>query len=186
MNVITISREYGVGGGEVAHQPAEIHCWEWLDLGLFHLAALIANLAEAELKRLDEKGTDFGGTVSSSSDASEMHPRTDRCSPASGGAKQRAFRRTRYLVRGGQLTQHDSSAVGRSVCPACRTTGSIGRLVVEQALVRCREADRTRERFPCDLFAPRALESEQYKADRQHCSLPFRRGGRLRSGAGPQ
>jgi hypothetical protein len=36
MNVITVSREYGAGGGEVAQRIAQLLGWELLDRELLH------------------------------------------------------------------------------------------------------------------------------------------------------
>src|SRR5438045_3155743 len=41
MNVITVSREYGAGGGEVARRLAEALGWELLDRELLHQAAAV-------------------------------------------------------------------------------------------------------------------------------------------------
>jgi cytidylate kinase len=55
MNVITVSREFGAGGGEVARRLAEALGWELLDRELLHRAAAIEHVPDAELERLDEK-----------------------------------------------------------------------------------------------------------------------------------
>src|SRR5467141_2766439 len=55
MNVITVSREYGAGGGEVAKRLAETLGWELLDRELLHQAAAVEHVPDADLERLDEK-----------------------------------------------------------------------------------------------------------------------------------
>ena len=55
MKVITITREYGAGGGEVARRLAEAIDWEVLDRELLHRAAEVEHVPDAELERLDEK-----------------------------------------------------------------------------------------------------------------------------------
>jgi cytidylate kinase len=55
MKVITISREYGAGGGEVARKLAERLGWTVLDRELLHQAAEIEHVPDADLERLDEK-----------------------------------------------------------------------------------------------------------------------------------
>ena len=55
VNVITVTREYGAGGYEVAHLLAESLGWELLDRELLHRAAAVEHLPDAELERLDEK-----------------------------------------------------------------------------------------------------------------------------------
>src|SRR5258708_29915494 len=55
MNVITISREYGTGGGEVAQRLAAVLGWELLDRELLHQAAAVEHVPDADLERLDEQ-----------------------------------------------------------------------------------------------------------------------------------
>src|SRR2546421_11937723 len=55
MNVITVSREYGAGGGEVARRLAETLGWELLDRELLHQAAAVEHVPDADLEKLDEK-----------------------------------------------------------------------------------------------------------------------------------
>ncbi len=55
MNVITVTREYGAGGYEVARRLAETLGWELLDRELLHRAAAVEHLPDADLERLDEK-----------------------------------------------------------------------------------------------------------------------------------
>ena len=67
MNIITITREYGAGGGEVARALAETLGWELLDREWLHQAAAVEHVPDAELERLDEK------TISMA-DRFRMHP----------------------------------------------------------------------------------------------------------------
>src|SRR5215813_5247146 len=55
MNIITVSREYGAGGGEGARRLAETLGWELLDRELLHQAAAVEHVPDADLERLDEK-----------------------------------------------------------------------------------------------------------------------------------
>src|SRR5439155_17189154 len=55
MNVVTVSREYGAGGGEVARRLAEVLGWELLDRELLHQAAAVEHVPDDDLERLDEK-----------------------------------------------------------------------------------------------------------------------------------
>src|SRR5882724_9329571 len=55
MNVITVSREYGAGGGETARRLAEALGWELLDRELLHQAAAVEHVPDADLEHLDEK-----------------------------------------------------------------------------------------------------------------------------------
>ena len=63
MNIITIAREYGAGGSEVARKLAETLGWELLDRELLHRAAEIEHVPDAELERLD-KGPSRSPTAS--------------------------------------------------------------------------------------------------------------------------
>src|SRR5258708_6592124 len=55
MNIITVSREYGAGGGEVARRLAERLGWELLDRQLLHQAAAVEGMPDAEIEAMDEK-----------------------------------------------------------------------------------------------------------------------------------
>ena len=48
MKVITVTREYGAGGGEVARQLAATLGWQLLDRELLHQAAEIEHVPDAE------------------------------------------------------------------------------------------------------------------------------------------
>ena len=67
MKAITITREYGAGGGEVAKRLADALGWELLDRELLHQAAEIEHVPDAELERLDEKAV-------SMADRFSLHP----------------------------------------------------------------------------------------------------------------
>jgi Cytidylate kinase-like family len=49
MNVITVSREFGAGGREVARRLAETLGWDVLDRELLHQAAAVEHLPDADL-----------------------------------------------------------------------------------------------------------------------------------------
>jgi CMP/dCMP kinase len=55
MKVITITREYGAGGREVARRLAEALGWELLDHALLHQAAELEHIPDSELEPWDEK-----------------------------------------------------------------------------------------------------------------------------------
>src|SRR5436305_9940726 len=67
MNVITVSREYGAGGYEVARRLADVLGWELLDRELLHRAAAVEHLPDAELERVDEKAVSLA-------DRFRLHP----------------------------------------------------------------------------------------------------------------
>ena len=55
MKFITISREYGAGGGEVAARLADLLGWDLLDHEWLHRAAQLEHLPDAELEAIDEQ-----------------------------------------------------------------------------------------------------------------------------------
>jgi hypothetical protein len=67
MKVITVTREYGAGGGEIAGQLAARLGWQLLDRELLHQAAELEHVPDAELERLDEKAV-------SMADRFRLHP----------------------------------------------------------------------------------------------------------------
>ena len=56
--VITISREYGSGGGEIGRRVAKILNYDYVDKELIAEVAKRANVPESEVVKLDEKGED--------------------------------------------------------------------------------------------------------------------------------
>jgi cytidylate kinase len=162
MNVITVSREYGAGGGEVARRLAETLGWELLDRELLHRAAAIEDVPDAELERLDEKEL-------SMMDRFRLHPPHQRYMHGlTEAARQAAARGKVVLVgRGTRQLLGDMPDVFhlRLVAPldwrvqrmALREGWSM-----EQARARCLEVDRSRDRFTRYFFGPDALQPEQY------------------------
>ena len=71
MNVITVSREYGAGGGEVGRRLAELLGWELLDRELLHQAAAVEHMTDAELESLDEQALSIA-------DHFRLHPPHER------------------------------------------------------------------------------------------------------------
>ena len=98
MNVITVSREYGAGGGEVARRLAEALGWELLDHALLHQAAAVEHVPDAELERLDEKAL-------SMADRFRLHPPHQKyIHGITEAARQAAARGNAILV--GRGTRH--------------------------------------------------------------------------------
>jgi cytidylate kinase len=162
MNVITVSREYGAGGGEVARRLAEVLGWEVLDRELLHQAAALEHLPDAELERLDEKAL-------SMVDRFRLHPPHQRyIHGLTEAARQAAARGKVVLVGRGtrQLLGDGPSAFHlRLVAPgewrARRMAEREGR-PLEEVTARCAEVDRTRDRFSRYFFGATAAEPEQY------------------------
>lgn len=162
MNAITVSREFGAGGGEVARRLAEALGWELLDRELLHRAAAIEHVPDTELERLDEKAL-------SMTDRMRLHPPHQRYMHGlTEAARQAAQRGNVVLVgRGTRQLLGDMPDVFhlRLVAPvdwrvqrmALREGWSM-----ETARARCLEMDRSRDRFTRYFFGPDALQPEQY------------------------
>jgi cytidylate kinase len=162
MNVITVSREYGAGGGEVARRLAETLGWELLDRELLHRAAAVEHVPDAELERLDEKALGMG-------DRLRLHPPHQRYMHGLTEAARQAAKRGNVVLvgRGTRQLLGDMPDVFhlRLVAPldwrvqrmALREGWSM-----EQARARCLEVDRSRERFTRYFFGPDALQPEQF------------------------
>ncbi len=162
MNVITISREYGAGGSEVGKRLAEALGWELLDRELLHQAAAVEHVPDADLERLDEKAI-------STADRFRLHPPHQRyIHGLTEAARQAAARGNVILVGRGarQLLAETANCFHlRLVAPRDWRVERMSRLekwTPEQALARCLEVDRTRERFNRYFFHAAALQSDQY------------------------
>jgi cytidylate kinase len=162
MNVITIAREYGAGGGEVGRRLAETLGWELLDRELLHQAAAVEQVPDAELERLDEKALGMA-------DRFRLHPPHRRYmhglteaarSAAARGGVVLVGRGTRQL-----LGEMPNAFHLRLVAPRA---WRIQRMALrehwpmEQAQARCLEVDRSRERFTRYFFGADAEQPEQY------------------------
>jgi cytidylate kinase len=162
MNVITVSREYGAGGGEVARRLAEALGWELLDRELLHRAAAIEDIPDAELEQLDEKALSL-------TDRFRLHPPHQRYMHGlTAAARQAAARGKVVLVgRGTRQLLDDFPDVFhlRLVAPLDWRVQRMAlreRWSMEQARARCLEVDRSREAFTRYFFGPDALQPEQY------------------------
>jgi cytidylate kinase len=164
MNVVTVSREYGAGGGEVARRLAEALGWELLDRELLHQAAAVEHIPDADLERLDEKAV-------SMSDRFRLHPPHQHyLRGLTEVARQAAARGNVILVGRGtrQLLGDTADAFHlRLVAPRdwrVQRMATLEGVPAEQVLVRCLEVDRTRERFTRYFFGAAALQPDQYHA----------------------
>jgi cytidylate kinase len=162
MNVITVSREYGAGGGEVARRLSEALGWELLDRALLQQAAAVEQVPDAEWERLDEKA--LGMT-----DRFRLHPPHQRYMHGLTEAARNAAARGHVVLVGRgtrQLLGDMPNAFHlRLVAPRA---WRIQRMALrehwsmEQAQARCLEVDRSRERFTRYFFGPDADQPEQY------------------------
>src|SRR5947209_17819003 len=93
MNIITVSREYGAGGGEVAARLAQALGWELLDRELLHQAAAVELVPDADLERLDEKALSLA-------DHFRSHPPHERYIHGLAEAVKQAATRGRVVLVG--------------------------------------------------------------------------------------
>jgi cytidylate kinase len=162
MTVITISREYGAGGREVAGRLARILGWDVLDHEWLHRAAQLEHLPDAELEAIDEQAVSL-------TDRFRLHPPHQRyLHGLSEAARQAAARGNVILV--GRGSRHLVGDVPealhlRLVAPigwrARRMAASEG-WPLEQAEARLLQVDRTRERFTRYFFGPAAYRPCEY------------------------
>jgi cytidylate kinase len=162
MNVITVSREYGAGGGEVARSLADTLGWELLDRALLHQAAEVEHVPDADLEQLDEKAVTMV-------DRFRLHPPHQQyIHGLTAAARQAAARGNVVLVGRGtrQLLGETANAFHlRLVAPREWRVQRMAHLEgwpTDQALARCLEVDRTRERFNRYFFGASALQPDQY------------------------
>jgi len=157
MNIITISREYGAGGGEVARKLAEALGWVLLDRELLHRAAQIEHVPDADLERLDEKAL-------SMADHMRLRPPHRTYLHGLKNAVEQAAKRgnvilvgrgTRHLLGEMPGTFHLRLVASRDW--RSHRMASLEGLSPDQALARCTEMDRIRDRFNRYFFGNKAI-----------------------------
>lgn len=162
MNVVTITRDFGAGGYEVAGRLAKALGWELLDRELLHRAAAVEHLPDAELERLDEKAIRLA-------DRFRLNPPHQRYLH---GLKEAALKAATWgsAVLVGRGTGHLLADVPnvlhlRLVAPRewrARRMAQREGWPLEQALARCTEEDRIRERFTRYFFGEAPLQAASY------------------------
>jgi cytidylate kinase len=162
MKVITVTREYGAGGGEVARQLAAALGWELLDRELLHQAAEIERVPDAALEQLDEKAV-------SMADRFRLHPPHQKyLHGITAAARQAAARGNVVLVgRGARhlLGEMPGAFHLRLVAPrewraermACLEGWSL-----DEARARCLDVERIRELFTRYFFGETATQPAHY------------------------
>jgi cytidylate kinase len=162
MNVLTVTRDYGAGGYEVAHRLAEALGWELLDRELLHQAAALENLPDAELERLDEKAISLADRFRlNPPHAKYLHGLRE-------AARQAAAKGNVVLVgRGTGFLIDDTPNVLhlRLVAPRewrARRMAQKEGWTSEYALARCTEEDRNRERFARYFFGDVPIQPARY------------------------
>ena len=162
MNVITITREYGAGGGEVARKLAEALGWELLDRELLHQAAEVEHVPDADLERLDEKAITMA-------DRFRLHPPHQKYLHGLKAAAETAAARGNVILvgRGARhlLGERPGALHLRLVAPKPWRAQRMAQLEgwsLEQAMARCTEIDRIRGRFARYFFGDKATQPAQY------------------------
>jgi cytidylate kinase len=162
MNVITVSREYGAGGSDVARRLAETLGWELLDRELLHRAAAVGDIPDSELEHLDEKGITLA-------DRLRRHPLHQRYMHALAQVVHQAADRGNVVLvgRGSRhlLGNRGGMFCLRLVAPRDVRVSRVARgegWSEEQALERCPEVDRTRDHFTRYFFGNDANRPFQY------------------------
>lgn len=162
MNVVTVTREYGAGGYEVARRLAEELGWELLDRQLLHQAAALEHLPDAELERFDEKAISLV-------DRFRLHPPHQQyLHGLQEAARQAAAKGNVVLVgRGtGQLLSdwpnvfHLRLVAGREW--RAKRMARQEAWSLDQALARCSEEDRVRARFTRYFFGAAPFQAAEY------------------------
>jgi cytidylate kinase len=164
MNAITVTREYGAGGYEVAGRLAALLGWELLDRELLHRAAAVEHLPDSELERLDEKAVSLADRFS-------LHPPHQRYLHGLREAARQAAARGNVVLVGrgtGQLLADFPEVLHlRLAAPlewrARRMAGQQG-WGMDQALARCAEEDRNRNRFTRYFFGDEPFQPAAYHA----------------------
>ena len=162
MNIITITREYGAGGGEVARKLAETLGWELLDRELLHQAAEVEHVPDAELERLDEKALTMG-------DRFRLHPPHQKYLHGLKATVETAAERGNVVLvgRGARhlLGERSGTLHLRLVAPKPWRAQRMSQLEswsFDESMARCTEIDRIRGRFARYFFGDKATQPAQY------------------------
>src|SRR5262245_29878590 len=162
VNVLTVSREFGAGGYEVAHRLAEALGWELLDRELLHQAAAVEHLPDAELERLDEKAVSLA-------DRFRLHPPHEKYLHGLREVARRAAARGNVVLVGrgtGHLIDDTSNIL--HLCLAAPREWRAHRMArkegwtFELALARCAAEDRSREHFARYFFGEAPFQLARY------------------------
>lgn len=162
MNAITVTREYGAGGYEVARHLADRLGWELLDRELLHRAAALEHLDDAELERLDEKPVSLAERF-------RLHPPHQQYLHGLREAARQAAEKGRVVLVGRGTGQLLADVPGvfhlRLAAPrewrARRMSQQEG-WTLEAALVRCAQEDRNRDRFTRYFFGETPFQPTAY------------------------
>src|SRR5208283_1620307 len=147
MNAITVAREYGAGGSEVARRLAELLGWELLDREFLHQAAAVEHVPDADLERLDEKAVHLV-------DRFRLHPPHQRYMHGLAEVVRQAVGRGNVVLVGRgcrHLVGNPPNVFHlRLVAPLewrANRKAQLQGWTVDEARTRCTEADLARSRF---------------------------------------
>ena len=162
MKIITITREYGAGGGEVARKLAEALGWELLDRELLHQAAAVEHVPDAELERLDEKALTMA-------DRFRLHPPHQKYLHGLKMVVEQAAERGNVVLvgRGARhlLGERADTIHLRLVAPKPWRAQRMSQLEgwsLDDSMARCTELDRIRSRFARYFFGDKAIQPAEY------------------------
>lgn len=162
MNVVTISREYGAGGGEVATKLAEALGWELLDRELLHRAAEVEHVPDADLERLDEKAL-------SMADHLRLRPPHRQYLHGLRTVVEQAAQRGNVVLVGRGARHLLGEVPGafhlRLVAPKdwrARRMATLEGWPLDRAVAQCAETDRIRDRFNRYFFGDRVTMPSEY------------------------
>ena len=173
MNGVTITRDFGAGGYEVAGRLSQALGWELLDRELLHQAAAVEHLPDAELERLDEKAISLA-------DRFQLHPPHQRYLHGLREAALQAAARGNVVLVGrgtGHLLADAPNVLHlRLVAPRewrSRRMAQREGWTPEKALARCTEEDHTRERFSRYFFGEAPFQAASYHLIFNTARVPF-------------
>ena len=168
MNVITITREYGAGGGEVARKLAD-------DPRLGTAGSRTAPPggrgrapARCRTGAARRKSHRHGRPLPLASAASEVSPRAEAGSGERGDTGQRGPRRPRGQASAGRAARRAPPAAGRPQAVAGPADVGVGRLALDESLARLTEMDRIRGRFARYFFGDKAAPTGGVRPGLQH------------------
>jgi cytidylate kinase len=164
MNVLTVTRDYGAGGYEVAHDLAMALGWETLDRELLHRVANLEHLSDAEVERFDEKAISL-------TDRFRLHPPHQKYIEGLGRVAQEAAAKGNVILVGrgtGQLLTDVPNVFHlRLTAPRewrARRMAQMDGWTLDEALDRTAAQDGTRDRFTRYFFGDAPFHPTVYHA----------------------
>jgi cytidylate kinase len=163
MKAITVTRQFGAGGGEVSRLVAERLGWRLLDQELLHEAANLEHLPDSVFESIDEKPVSLVERFQ----RNPLHQQyliglslAARKATTHGGRVVLVGRGTRQLLGNFPDLLHVFLVAPREF--RARRMAQLKNIPYEQALAESLEVDRNRDRFARYFFEASALEYDQY------------------------